>query len=106
METVAFAVNMRGTTSGAQIGVALNLILVTNTSLLRLVETYTTLEISLGAVARLKSAIQGTPQEDRPCEDLVPAQDWPSSGAIELDNVTVSYKLVIMGLQRTTTDNS
>lgn len=91
---IALAVTLKGTTSGAQIGVALNLIILANTTLLRLVESWTTLEISLGAVARLKSAVEETPQEEQPGEDLIPPPDWPSAGALELKNVTVSYKYV------------
>lgn len=89
---IGLAVALKGTTSGAQVGVALNLILVANTTLLRLVESWTSLEISLGAIARLKSAIEGTPREDTPLENLPPPGTWPLAGMIELDNVTVSYK--------------
>lgn len=60
---VALAVTFRGRISGGQVGIALNIMLVANTTLLRLVENWTTLEISLGAVARLKSLEMMTPSE-------------------------------------------
>ncbi|KFY06537.1 hypothetical protein V492_07977 [Pseudogymnoascus sp. VKM F-4246] len=95
---IALAVSLRHSTSGAQIGVALNLVLAANTTLLRLVECWTTLEISLGAIARLKSTVSDTPKEDKPWETLHPQESWPSSGAIELNDVSVSYKPGSMAL--------
>ncbi|OBT68976.1 hypothetical protein VE03_01419 [Pseudogymnoascus sp. 23342-1-I1] len=88
---IALAISFRHSTSGAQVGVALNLILAANTTLLRLVECWTTLEISLGAIARLKSTVSDTPKEEKPGETLHPQENWPSSGAIELKDVSVSY---------------
>lgn len=96
------------TSSGGQIGVVLNIILVTNTTLLRLVQSWTNLEVSLGAVARLREASQETPQEegiweageeressvedeDGNADGALPAS-WPSAGEIELVNVTASYR--------------
>ena len=89
---IAVAVHFRGSTSGAAVGVALNLILVANSTLLKLVENWTSLEISLGAISRLRSSINETPQEDKLWETFVPPTDWPSAGMIEVENVTVSYK--------------
>ena len=89
---IALTVVFRDTTSGAQAGVALNMILVANTTLLRLVENWTTLEISVGAIARLKSVVNETPQEEKRSDTLYPSDDWPQSGSIEMDDVTVSYK--------------
>jgi ABC-type multidrug transport system fused ATPase/permease subunit len=120
---VTLAVLLRGTTTAAQIGMVLNIVLVANTTLLSLVESWTNLEISLGAMyasslcpialcfylslrylpsllcvcspsgsSRLKHLEAETPKEDKPGEDYVPAETWPSSGAVEIDNVTVAYK--------------
>lgn len=47
---VTLAVLLRGTTTAGQIGMALNIVLVANTTLLGLVESWTNLEISLGAM--------------------------------------------------------
>ncbi|KAJ9151860.1 Canalicular multispecific organic anion transporter 2 [Pleurostoma richardsiae] len=89
--TITLAVVLRGSTTGGQIGVALNLILVVNTTLLRLVESWTNLEISLGAIARLKEVEEDTPREDQPGEDFAPPEDWPSAGEVELKGVTAAY---------------
>jgi len=89
---IAIAVVLKGSTTGGQIGVALNLILVANTTLLRLVESWATLEISLGAIARIKSLEIETPKEDKPSEVMEPVETWPSSGEVDFQNVTVAYK--------------
>lgn len=47
---IALAVFTRGTTTREQIGMALNIVLVANTTLLSLVEACTDLGISLGAM--------------------------------------------------------
>lgn len=47
---ITLAVVMKGTVSGGQIGMALNIVLIANTTLLNLVESWTNLEISLGAM--------------------------------------------------------
>ncbi|EGR53020.1 uncharacterized protein TRIREDRAFT_54954 [Trichoderma reesei QM6a] len=89
---ITLAVVLKGTTTSGQIGMALNIVLVANTTLLSLVESWTNLEISLGAIARLKNLEAETPKEDKPGENYVPVDTWPSMGEIELDNVTVAYK--------------
>jgi ABC-type multidrug transport system fused ATPase/permease subunit len=48
------------------------------------------LETSLGAIARLKGFQEGIKSEDRPEEIFVPAEDWPSNGAVEFKNVAAS----------------
>jgi len=60
---ISLAVLFRNSTSGGDIGMALNLVLVANTTLLRLVESWTGMEISLGAIARLKSLELEVPSE-------------------------------------------
>ena len=80
--------------NGGQVGVALNVILVTNTTLLRLVQSWTNLEVSLGAVARPREASRETPQEetDEGAEARLPLpSSWPSAGHLQLTNVVASY---------------
>ncbi|OHF02462.1 hypothetical protein CORC01_02157 [Colletotrichum orchidophilum] len=96
---IAIAVFFRGTTTGGQIGMALNIVLVANTTLLSLVTSWTNMEISLGAISRLKTLEAETPKEDQPHEDFVPTEAWPSSGAVEFDKVTVSYNPDAVALQ-------
>ncbi|KAI1135027.1 ABC transporter [Hypoxylon sp. FL0543] len=88
---IALAVVLRHTTSGGQVGVALNIVLIANTTLLRLIESWTNLEISLGAIARIKSLEEEVPSEDQPSETSVPPETWPSLGAVEFRSLTASY---------------
>ncbi|OTB18548.1 hypothetical protein K445DRAFT_315377 [Daldinia sp. EC12] len=88
---IALAVVLRDTTSGGQVGVALNIVLVANTTLLRLVEAWTNLEISLGAIARIKNLEEEVLPEDQPFEIDTPPETWPSSGSVGIHGLTASY---------------
>ncbi|RYP06754.1 hypothetical protein DL764_002951 [Monosporascus ibericus] len=52
---------------------------------------YTRLETSIGAIARLKTFNENVKPEDRDEEDIVPPEQWPQSGVIELKGVSASY---------------
>jgi ABC-type multidrug transport system fused ATPase/permease subunit len=91
---VVIAVVFREHISGAQVGIVLNIMLVANTTLLRLVENWTALETSLGAIARLKSLEEMVPFEGGHAETLQPPENWPSQGVIEFKNITASYQYV------------
>jgi hypothetical protein len=53
---------------------------------------YTRLETSIGAIARLKTFNENVKSEDRDEEDIVPPEQWPQSGVIELKGVSASYE--------------
>ncbi|KAK4444468.1 ATP-binding cassette-containing protein [Podospora aff. communis PSN243] len=88
---IALALFLRGSATSGQVGMALNIVLVANTTLLGLVLQWTNMEISLGAISRLKSLEASVPKEDKPQEDHIPDSSWPYSGAVEFDDVTVAY---------------
>jgi ABC-type multidrug transport system fused ATPase/permease subunit len=88
----AAAVVLRGQVSGGQVGVALNLMLVANTTLLRLIESWTNLEVSLGAVARLKDLETTTRSEVDADAVFEPASGWPPRGQVEFKRVTAAYQ--------------
>lgn len=94
---IALAVVYRDRVSGAQVGIALNVMLVANTTLLKLVESWTTLEISLGAIARLRTLENMTPLEGGMAQTLEPVESWPSKGNVEFKNITASYLYVTTG---------
>jgi ATP-binding cassette subfamily C (CFTR/MRP) protein 1 len=96
MVVISLAVWLRSDDTGARIGIALNMVLVTNTTLLRLVESWTSLEISIGAIARLKALQHATPCEETSFADLVPDRTWPSRGSLDLNNVEASYEYVCL----------
>ncbi|KAF4331524.1 abc transporter [Fusarium beomiforme] len=56
-----------------------------------IVQSYTTLETSIGAVALLKTFSSSTEQESKPDVNTLPAYKWPQSGHIDIKNVWVSY---------------
>ncbi|KAJ5689613.1 hypothetical protein N7462_004005 [Penicillium macrosclerotiorum] len=88
---VTSAMIFRETATGASIGIALNMIIAANTTLLRLVENWTTLETSLGSVARLRSVDQDTPSEKRDWDSLEPSQEWPNMGSIKIKHLSAGY---------------
>ena len=87
---VTIATQHRSTTSSGAIGVALNNVLGFNLSLSALINSWTTLETSLGAISRLRAFEQDTEDENRPEEILVPPENWPQHGGIEFSNVSSS----------------
>ncbi|RGP78616.1 ABC transporter [Fusarium longipes] len=56
-----------------------------------LVQSYTTLETSIGAVARLKTFSSSTEQESKPDVGASPSCKWPQRGHIEIRHISVSY---------------
>ncbi|UKZ49723.1 hypothetical protein TrVGV298_003971 [Trichoderma virens] len=88
---IALAVKWRGTTTGGDIGAALNLIFVANTTLVRLVESWASLEVSLGAIARLRNVELFTPREDLPGEDLLTHAGWPTKGEAHIADLDAAY---------------
>jgi ATP-binding cassette subfamily C (CFTR/MRP) protein 1 len=89
---VALAVQIPGQSSGAAIGIALNNVLGFSQALRTLVEAWTQVETSLGAIARVKNFEETTPTEDKPEESEIPPSSWPESGKIEFRDVTASYR--------------
>jgi ATP-binding cassette, subfamily C (CFTR/MRP), member 1 len=92
LSLVAFALNFASGTSKGAIGLAMVNIIGFNKSLTLLIELWTGLETSLGAIARLKYFMASTPQETQDTECQDPPAQWPSKGVIEIKNVTASYR--------------
>ncbi|KJF60311.1 uncharacterized protein CIMG_12872 [Coccidioides immitis RS] len=99
---VSLAFSLRHSTSPGLLGAALNTILVLNQSLQKLITSWTSLETSLGAIARVKSLIASTPTENQPREDREPPAAWPDKGGIHFDSVSASYDGVTMALSNIT----
>jgi ATP-binding cassette subfamily C (CFTR/MRP) protein 1 len=92
---IIIAVVFREHISGAQVGIALNIMLVANTTLLKLVENWTILEISLGAISRMKTLEKTTLLEGGANWSIEPPENWPSSGQIEFKNITAAYQYLL-----------
>lgn len=82
----------RESVSGGQVGVALSIMLVANTTLLKLVVNWTSLEVSLGAVSRLKMLEQNILPNREKDGNFEPSDNWPTKGQVQFKNVTASYK--------------
>ncbi|OAR05734.1 hypothetical protein LLEC1_03461 [Akanthomyces lecanii] len=89
---VASAV-MGASGQGTRVGVALNLVILTNTTLVSLVLSFTDLEVSLGAISRLKNVEEMTPQEDLAEETAVPDEHWPTRGELVLNDLATGYRI-------------
>ena len=63
-------------------------------TLANIVQMYTLLETSIGAVGRLKALSDDTVGEDGIGEDVVPPVSWPERGRIEIVGVSASYRYV------------
>lgn len=89
---ITLAIALRGSVSGGQIGMALNVVLVANTTLLKLVESWTGLEVALGAVARVRALEREVEPEDVVGETFSLVDNWPTRGEIEITDITAVYK--------------
>lgn len=89
---VAFSTQFRNHTSSAAIGIAMLNVLSFSSYLKQLVEFWTQLETSIGAIARLSQLQKDVKPEESPLESLgtVPA-GWPKDGSIQFLEVSASY---------------
>lgn len=87
---VSLALRVLGSTSQGAIGLALINLLSFNMTLKYVIESWTNLETSLGAIARLKWFMSTTPDEHKEGEGRTPG-DWPAQGVVEFENVTAAY---------------
>jgi ATP-binding cassette, subfamily C (CFTR/MRP), member 1 len=92
---VGLAVAFKAPLTGGQIGVALNAILTISTTLVTLLQSWTQLETSLGAIHRIKTFEETLLPEDKESEDFEPSSDWPNKGGIESHNVVAAYKYTL-----------
>ena len=89
---VGFAVRLRGSVSVGLTGVSLVQLISLSETLNMLMQFWTSIETSIGAVARIKQFAEETPEESRPGDDLTPPEDWPSQGHLVISNLSASYE--------------
>ena len=102
MLVITFSVIYKGTTTGGQVGIALNVVLQTNLYLLRLIESWTGMETSLGAISRLRAFEKDVLPEDKPEEVHPPPAAWPARGALEFDHMSGVYNTASLALNEVT----
>ncbi|KAL6817639.1 P-loop containing nucleoside triphosphate hydrolase protein [Trichoderma camerunense] len=72
-------------------GAALYSLLSFGENLAGIVLFWTSLETSLGAIARLKTFNDTVKPEDRDGESIIPPENWPQRGVVELKGVSATY---------------
>lgn len=88
---VAFATQFHNQSSGGQIGVALISVMGFSSSLAELISHWTSLETSIGAIARLKQLEHEVKPEHLPSECDLPPASWPTTGAVVYKGVSAGY---------------
>jgi ABC-type multidrug transport system fused ATPase/permease subunit len=78
--------------SAGSVGVSLVMIVGFNSMLARLIQTWTDMESSIGAVTRVKRFVEETELEDHNSTNRDLPLEWPQAGALELSGVVASYK--------------
>nr|KAK5449247.1 hypothetical protein LTR18_002336 [Exophiala xenobiotica] len=88
---MAVVVALRTTIEPGLVGLGLLTIVGLSSNLTSLVASWTTLETSIGAIARLRNFVRTTESERLP-EEAIPVRDsWPEAGAIVFSNFSASY---------------
>ena len=85
------AISIESKVNPAAIGVAFLNATTLGETLTQLIVSWTSLETSLGAIARISSFVRDTPQEQDPASPENAPHDWPKEGGIEFRNVRASY---------------
>ncbi|KAH8201947.1 hypothetical protein TruAng_003860 [Truncatella angustata] len=89
---VSIVVTWKSSFDSGAVGLSLVIVMMFNKTLMSVVQYWTSLETSVGAVARIKQYVELTKSEDR--SDRIPQtipQNWPSSGAIKFSNLVASH---------------
>jgi len=88
---VGIAVRLRESVSVGLTGVSLVQLITLAETVKLLIQFWTSLETSIGAVARIKNFSEETPDENLPGERHEPPPEWPGRGEIRIDGISVSY---------------
>jgi ABC-type multidrug transport system fused ATPase/permease subunit len=88
---VGFAVKLRGSVSVGLAGVSLVQLISMSETLNMLIQFWTSIETSIGAVARIKQFAEETPDESLLGEDQEPPADWPDRGHVVIRDLEASY---------------
>ena len=88
---VALIVTFRHRADAGFVGVALINIMSFNITLSVLIQHYTAVETSLGAISRIQSFVASTASENLPQESQAVPSEWPSEGHITISNLSATY---------------
>ncbi|KUJ09415.1 ABC transporter-like protein [Mollisia scopiformis] len=90
---VALIVRFRHSTNAGFVGVALISIMNFNQSLTVVIQCWTALETSLGAISRIKSFVGSVQSENLPGECQEVPAEWPTKGSIDVSDISAAYAL-------------
>lgn len=88
---MTLAIQLRSSSSGGLLGIALISLMTLTEQLSRFIASYTQLETSLGAIARIRNFASEVESENRPSENETLPADWPSHGRIRFESLSASY---------------
>ncbi|VUC23751.1 unnamed protein product [Clonostachys rosea] len=88
----AIIITMRDQISPGFAGVALANLIGLSGSMSTVVETWTQMETSMTSIQRIRDFERDVPSETRGYSQVTAPQEWPSRGAIEIRNLTATYK--------------
>ncbi|KAG9231678.1 putative multidrug resistance-associated protein [Amylocarpus encephaloides] len=88
---MVLVVKLRDSIGAGHVGLALLNVIGFGESLVLNVRQWTALETSIGAIGRLKTFEEITPNENLPCETQPVAGDWPANGKVELKDLSASF---------------
>ncbi|KAI1128647.1 P-loop containing nucleoside triphosphate hydrolase protein [Nemania abortiva] len=89
---VGLAVALRSRINPGLLGIALVQLTSLSHALTALVQFWTLLETSLGAISRIKDFSETTPREASAGESSEPPPSWPNHGALAFELVSASYE--------------
>ncbi|RKL49685.1 hypothetical protein BFJ72_g1143 [Fusarium proliferatum] len=88
---VGLAVRLREEVDVGLTGVSLVQLISLSETVNMLIQFWTSIETSIGAVARIKKFAEETGEENLAGETHQPPVQWPDKGAIQINNLTASY---------------
>ncbi|KAL5338629.1 hypothetical protein BJX70DRAFT_398571 [Aspergillus crustosus] len=88
---MVLVVELRAQLSPQYVALAFVQIMSFGQSLARVIQNWTQLETSFGAVARVKTFCIDTESENRPTETGTAPENWPTHGRVTIENLVASY---------------
>ena len=88
---MVIVVSLREKIDPALVGLGLLNVMTFNVYLTQLVQMWTQMETSIGAIARLRDFVKTTDNERQKEESLEPEEEWPHEGALEISHFAASY---------------
>ncbi|KAM0350073.1 hypothetical protein ACHAPU_003236 [Fusarium lateritium] len=88
---VGLAVRLRDEVDVGLTGVSLVQLISLSETVNMLIQFWTSIETSIGAVARIKQFAEETGEENLPGETQEPPSQWPDKGSIQINDLSASY---------------